>query len=144
MLDFGRYFLPEQHVFLENINYELVRPEKRTRQLKLNCKDTIVARILDPLRVKITFNRAISFEPEGLFYLSVSFSSIIRFNPETKDEIDWMKVDLAGEFRRNGGILIHNLASRAALLVAQISSASGQVPIITAPGLPRVPNNSED
>lgn len=74
----------------------------------------------------------------------MSFSSIIRFNPETKDEIDWTKVDLAGEFRRNGGILIHNLASRAALLVAQISSASGQVPIITAPGLPRVPNNSED
>lgn len=137
MLDFGRYFLPEQHVFLENINYELVRPEKRTGQLKLNCKDTIVARILDPLRLKITFNRAISFEPEGLFYLSVSFSSILRFNPETKDEIDWTKIDLAGEFRKNGGFLMHNLASRASLLVAQISSASGQPPIITAPGIPR-------
>ena len=43
MLDFDDIFYWSSNVFLENINYELVRPEKRTSQLKLNCKDTIVA-----------------------------------------------------------------------------------------------------
>lgn len=131
MIDFSRYFLPGAQTFLENISYEIQNPS--SGKVKMNCKDTIVARVIDPVGIKITFNRALSFNPEGLFYLSVSFSTILRFRSDTKDEIDWKSIDLAGEFRRSGGVWLHNLSSRAALLIAQITSSSGQAPIITVP-----------
>ena len=71
MLDFSRYFLPNAQIFLENINYELLKPTNG--RVKMNCKDTIIARVMEPVGIKVTFNRALTFEPEGLFYLSVSF-----------------------------------------------------------------------
>ena len=132
MLDFSRYFLPGAQIFLENINYELQKPAGG--RVKMNCKDTIIARVMDPVGIKVTFNRVLSFEPEGLFYLSVSFSSILQFRQDIKDEIDWKSIDLAGEFRENGGLWLHNLSSRAAPLIAEITSASGQTPIITMSG----------
>lgn len=137
MLDFSRYFLPNAQIFLENINYELLKPTNG--RVKMNCKDTIIARVMEPVGIKVTFNRALTFEPEGLFYLSVSFSSILQFRRDTKDEIDWKSIDLAGEFRENGGIWLHNLSSRAALLIAEITSASGQTPIITMLGTAKKP-----
>lgn len=137
MLDFSRYFLPNAQIFLENINYELLKPTNG--RVKMNCKDTIIARVMEPVGIKVTFNRALTFEPEGLFYLSVSFSSILAFRRDTKDEIDWKSIDLAGEFRENGGIWLHNLSSRAALLIAEITSASGQTPIITMSGTAKKP-----
>lgn len=134
-MDFNRYFHPEQQIFLENINYEHGKPARG--KMKMNCKDTIVARLTEPMGAKFTFNRAISFEPDGPFYLSVSFSVIMRFREETHGELDWKTVDLAGEFREHGGITLHNLASRASLLIAEITSASGQTPIITLPASPK-------
>lgn len=141
MIDFSRYFLPGAQTFLENVNYELQKPA--VGRVKMNCKDTIVARVIDPVGIKVTFNRAIFFEPEGIFYLSVSFSSILRFRRDTKDEIDWKSVDLAGEFRKNGGSRLHSLSSRAALLIAEITSASGQTPIITASDTNKSPLQKE-
>ncbi len=134
-MDLNRYFHPEHQIFLENVNYEVGKPTGG--KMKMSCKDTIVARVMEPLGVKFTFNRAITFEPEGPFYLSVSFSVIMRWREDVKDEIDWRRADLANEFRASGGMLLNNLASRAALLIAEITSASGQTPIITLPGSPR-------
>lgn len=130
MIDFARYFLPEHQVFLEYVNFEVAATAPGTR--KMNCKDTIVARLSDPVGIKVTFNRALSFEPEGIFDLSVTFSCFLRFRPETKDEIDWRSIDIAGEFRTGGGAILHALASRASLLIAEITSASGQPPVITS------------
>lgn len=134
-MDLNRYFHPEHQIFLENVNYEVGNPT--SGKMKMNCKDTIVARVIDPVGVKFTFNRAITFEPQGPFYLSVSFSVIMRWREEVKDEVDWRHTDLANEFRSSGGVVLHNLASRAALLIAEITSSSGQSPIITLPGSPR-------
>ncbi len=130
MIDFSRYFLPGHQVFLEYINFETTasRPGKR----RMNCKDTIVARLSDPVGVKVTFNRALSFEPDGIFYLSVTFSCFLRFDPRTKDEVDWHSLDIAGELRTGGGPILLELASRASLLISEITSASGQPPIITS------------
>ncbi|MCD7775884.1 MAG: hypothetical protein LUH54_00705, partial [Firmicutes bacterium] len=94
MIDFSHYFMPGERIFLENVNYELTKPQ--SGRLKMQCKDTIVARLLGDKGLKITFNRALSFEPDGPFYLSVSFSAIVNFRPETKDEIDWHGIDIAG------------------------------------------------
>lgn len=142
MIDFSRYFLPEHNIYLENINFERTAPH--AGNIKMNCKDTIVAHLAEPVGIKVTFNRAVSFEPEGLFYLSVSFSAIMRFNEETKDEITWKGLDLASEFRQNGGTMLQNLSSRASLLIAEITSASGQPPLITPAGTAKRPSPSDN
>lgn len=142
MIDFSRYFHPDHKIYLENVNYEHIKAP--AGKLRMNCKDTIVAHLAEPVGIKVTFNRTVSFEPEGLFYLSVSFSAIMRFNEETKDEISWKGLDIASEFRQNGGAVLHNLSSRAALLIAELTSSSGQSPLITPTGTAKQPPNHEE
>ena len=132
MLDFSRYFLPGHQAFLEYANFETVSPTPGAH--KMACKDTIVARLSEPAGVKFTFNRSVSFEPEGLFCLSVTFSCFLRFREETRGELDWHTIDIAGEFRSGGGVILHELSSRASLLISEITSAAGQMPLITSAG----------
>ena len=69
MENFERYFLHEKKILLENISYETVPVEGRPTDMKLGVKDTIVAQLLKN-GVKINFNRALNFDPEGIFSLS--------------------------------------------------------------------------
>lgn len=130
MLDFNRYFLPQRQIFLDNVQYETLETEKPSETRKLNCKDTILAQHSDKW-VKINFNRTLSFTPEGVFRLSVTFGVLMPFNPQTKDEINWNETDIAGAFQKNCQPLLAGLMSRTSLMVAQITSASGQNPLIT-------------
>lgn len=130
MLDFNRYFLPERQIFLDNVQYETLETQNPTEKRKLNCKDTILAQHSDKW-VKINFNRTLSFAPEGVFRLSVTFGVLMPMNPQTKDEINWKETDIAGAFREGCKPLLTSLMSRTSLMVAQITSASGQNPLIT-------------
>ena len=135
MENFDRYFLHDRRVFLDNISYETVKPDSLQRELKLNCKDTILAQLTNQ-GVKINFNRALNFEPEGIYSLSVTFAVMLIFDPSTKDEVDWKKLDIAGEFKKSCPNLMSVLMSRASLLISQITSSAGQPPLIT----PAAPN----
>ncbi len=130
MLDFNRYFLPDRRIFLDNVQYETLETPNPTENRKLNCKDTILAQRSDKW-IKINFNRTLSFAPEGVFRLSVTYGVLLFFNPQTKDEINWKETDIAGAFRENCKPLLANMMSRTSLMVAQITSASGQNPLIT-------------
>ena len=130
MENFERYFLHEKKILLENISYETVKVEGRPQNVKLGVKDTIVAQLMD-VGVKINFNRALNFDPEGVFSLSVTYGMMMIFDPSTKHEVDWKSVDIAGEFKRGCPHLLSALMSRTSLMIAQITSASGQNPIIT-------------
>ncbi len=134
MLDFGRYFLHEHQIFLDNISYETLKLEKPGRDLKLSCKDTLIAQLMEKSGVKFTFNRTMSFDPDGLFFLSVTFGVVMRFNPVYYNEIAWKNMDLAGEFKQSCPHILTNLMSRTSLMIAQITSAAGQNPIITPGG----------
>ena len=127
--DFNRYFLAERRIVLENVSYE-VHPVQPSQNMKLNGKDTIIAQIAGQAGVKVTYNRTLQFEPEGPFSLSVSFAVMLVFNPGTRDEIDWKTIDVANEFRKACPALVTTMMSRATLLVAEITSASGGAPII--------------
>ena len=61
---------------------------------------------------------------------------MLIFDPSTKDEVDWKKLDIAGEFKKSCPNLMSVLMSRASLLISQITSAAGQPPLIT----PAAPN----
>jgi len=137
-LDFNRYFLAERRVILENISYETTKPEAGAQGYKLTGKDTVVAQVLGNTGVKITYNRTLKFEPEGPFVLSVSYAVMLVFNPGTRDEVDWKTIDLAAEFRKNCMPIVANISSRISLLVGEITSASGNPPVIIGmmPGQP--------
>ena len=137
MENFERYFLHEKKILLENISYETVPVEGRPTDMKLGVKDTIVAQLLKN-GVKINFNRALNFDPEGIFSLSVTYSMMMFFDPTTKDEIDWKSTDIATEFRQSCPHLLTSLMSRTSLMVSQITSAGGQNPIVT-PASPVAP-----
>ncbi len=137
MENFERYFLHDKKILLENISYETVKVEGRPSDMKLGVKDTIVAQLLKN-GVKINFNRALNFDPEGIFSLSVTYSMMMFFDPSTKDEIDWKSTDIATEFRQSCPHLLTALMSRTSLMVSQITSAGGQNPIVT-PASPVAP-----
>ena len=125
-MDFKRYFLPEHQIFLENINYERLpvhRPGEG-EQMRLRCSDTIVScREGDGCR--ITLNRRVSFEPEHLFYLSVSVGTRFRFDMRYYEEVDWSREDVAGAFRESNSPALTDMMARCSLLIAQITSATG-------------------
>lgn len=137
MDNFASYFLRETPVFLDNISYESLPAGGGERSL--NCKDTVVAQVMAN-GVKITFNRTLNFDPEGPYSLSVTFGTLMLFDPRRAGEVDWSKIDVAGEFRKGCPQLVGQLMSRTSMLVAQITSAAGQPPIIT-PGTPQRKGN---
>lgn len=128
--DFNRYFLAERRIVLENVSYETQRPAQTQGQLKLGVKDTILAQLVGQAGVKVTYNRTLRFDPEGPFTLSVSFGVMLVFNPGTRGEIDWTKIDVAEEFKKNCPALVQAMMAKAALLVAEITAANGGAPII--------------
>ena len=121
--DFNRYFLAERHIMLENVSYETQRVQPG--QLRLNARDTIVAQLIGNAGVKVTYNRTLSFEPEGPFTLSVSFSVMLVFNPGTRGEVDWKTIDMAEEFKKNCPQLVQAMMTKTTLLVAEITNANG-------------------
>ena len=132
-MEFYEYFVPVNIVKLENISYEsLPHLNGHSGQVKMNCKDTIVAQLKER-GVKINFNRKIEFEPETAFTVSVTYSVFLPFREEKKHEMEWKSVDLAGEFRRAGGPVLTKLMSKTSLMIAEITDAADQNPLITPP-----------
>ena len=127
--DFNRYFLAERHVMLENVSYETATRPIAAGQYKIGVKDTIVAQVMGQAGVKATYNRALTFDPEGPFTLSVTFSVMLVFNPGTRGEVDWRTVDMAAAFRRYCPNLVQAMAAKAALVVAELTNANG-MPVI--------------
>ena len=140
MENFNDYFLKEKKLFLENINYETVKSDKKT-MMRLGCRDTVVAQLIGERGVKIIFNRRLAFEPEALFTLSVSFGVFLRFDPARIGEVNWQEVNIVNEFTRANPAIMSELNARTTLLVSQITSSAGGVPIVTGnPHEPRPVN----
>ena len=124
------YFKPEQEMFLDTINYKRIESQESDVEEKLTllCQDNVKVSV-DEEKVRIIITRSLIFDPEELFALSVSFGSDLKFN-ERKSEHDWMNINLADEFRKNGDFVTIQLMSRITLLIAEITSSFGQQPLI--------------
>ncbi len=130
MENFNQYFLKEKNLFLENINYETVKSDKKA-MMRLGCRDTVVAQLIGDRGVKVIFNRRLAFEPEALFTLSVSFGVFLRFDPSRVGEVNWQEVNIVNEFTKANPAIMSELNARTTLLVSQITSSAGGVPIVT-------------
>lgn len=142
MENFARYFSRERRTFLENISYEKVETSDSTGPRRLGCRDTIVSHLLLPSGIKFIFNRRLSFEPESLFTLSVSLGVFMPFDPaEGGDMVDWNSVNIVEEFTKSFPTVVADLNARTTLLIAQITSAAGGTPLLSASPVPRAPKS---
>ena len=124
------FFEPSQEIFLDSISYNRIENTEVSpeRDIFLICQDNVRASI-EASGVKILLTRSLTFDPDVLFHLSVTFGALLKFNKK-KNEIDWKKLNLADEFRENGEFATSQLMNRISLLIGQITSSFGQQPIM--------------
>ena len=134
------YFESEQRYYLDSISYNRIDKEEQVQNYSLNCVDNIEVSV-NEATVKLTVKRSLKFEPEELFDLSVSYGAILKLKKDKIDEYNWSKINLAAEVQENGQFVLGNLMSRISLLIAEITSAYGQTPIVLAPAV--VPKNQD-
>ena len=135
----SEYFNPEYQYYLDSVHYTKLDTEAPVNTLKLDGEDHIEVQVLNK-DVKVTLTRIVGFKPEGVFSLTVSFGAILKFNEDKIHEYDWNTINLAEEFKLNGGFVLGNLISRIILLVGEITSSFGQQPIF----LPMISDNNVD
>lgn len=131
IVNLEKYFLPEHTFYLNEVNYKIIEGDISGNEL--NCTDNLNVTVNENDEVRILFTRALKFNPESVFELSVSFGALLKFNDTNKHEIDWHNINLAEEFKENGMFVLQNLISRSSLLIAEITSSFGQSPIILPP-----------
>lgn len=139
MQNLGQYFMNEHQIYLNGINFEKFDaiPQPENGEITLNCADNITSTVKDNEGVQIILTRKLTFMPEQLFGLEISFGADLKFDKEKAKEINWREINLADEFRDNGEFIISNLLSRISLLVAQITSSFGHTPLIIPPSMPK-------
>lgn len=132
------YFEPQQEFYLDKVIYNIVEDNEETKQdgieYTLKCIDNITTSISNN-DLKIIVQRQLKFDPEGIFNLTVAFGANLKFVESKKGDYDWDQIDLASEFKKNGGFVIGNLMCRISMLVANITSSFGQAPIVLPPGI---------
>jgi len=95
------YFEAEQEFYLDKILYNRIDKKEQANEYSLNCIDNIEVAVNENI-VKLTITRALKFDPEEIFELSLSYGAILKIKKEKKEEYDWDKINLAEEFRENG------------------------------------------
>lgn len=130
-----QYFENDYPFYLNKINFVRLAQEPTEEEIALNCQDSISTTVNDK-GVTLLVTRKLCCDPNILFELEVSFGAELTFKQERKEEVDWKNIELADEFKRNGGILLQNMMSRISLLIGQITGSFGQMPLITPPGIP--------
>lgn len=139
MTNLAQYFESEHQIYLKKIHFEKLEliSEVETEEITLNCTDNITATLKENEGIELVLTRRLSFIPEQIFGLEVSFGVDLKFNKEKAKEIDWSEINLADEFKNNGNFVLDNVLSRISLLIAQITASFNQSPLIIPPNIPK-------
>lgn len=124
------YFLPEYQFYLDDISYHRLGDNLSSQQLSLSCSDNISVTLTTENKATVLLTREVKFNPTGIFTLSIRFGAELTMNEEVSKGIDWGAINLAEEFRKQGGFVINNLMSRASLLTSEITASFGQQPLV--------------
>ena len=133
-MNFVEIFHENYSYFLNGINYKVINVGEICDKVAILINDNISFEKFGESNLKVVVERKISFNPNVVYELSVSFGAILTFKSET-NIIE--NIDLKKEFvsDANGSIIIQGLLSRISLQIAQITSSFGQNPIVTPPNL---------
>ncbi|MDI9493389.1 MAG: hypothetical protein QM289_02680 [Bacillota bacterium] len=121
-------------VDLFSIEYKSMNSsEKITAPLKLSCQDfvSVYDKTSTKLTVKVTRN--LKFDPEALFQLSISYLIHHYVKDEFLEKVDWESYDLDNEITNDCDYFAGIGTETVSLLIGQITSSFGRVPIITNP-----------
>ena len=129
-MEFDRYFLTECNIYLHHLEYDML---SFGGEPKFTVTDGIAAYDLDEEKVRIEISRSVSAANNKLFYVKAVFGVVLRKNPLVIGEIDWSKVNVAEEFKKSKRPLMNNIGSRLSMLIANVTSSSGVIPVITPP-----------
>ena len=132
-MDLNQYIEPKQQTFLHNVEYRLLELVANARGSVMKVSDNLDATFIDNKHIKLVLTRKISFNPAGLFEASVEFGTILTLKDDAYFLVDWKTFDVAEEVVNNSKNLVNPLCARISMLVAEITSACGQPPIITPP-----------
>lgn len=132
-MDLNQYIEPKQQTFLNNVEYRLLQLVSGASGSKMKITDKLDATFLDSKHIRLILSRKICFEPAGLFEMEVSFGTIVTLKDDAYFLVDWQTYDVAEEVINNSKNLINPLAARISMVIAQITSSYGQVPIVTPP-----------
>jgi hypothetical protein len=132
MLNFEKYFYQGHDLVLKHIVYQCI-DSSASEEAKLICRDKLEVEDTDERRINLIFTRVLKFEPSFLYELTVSFGFSLFFVKENMHEVNWNEIDIVKELLDDQSGLLENIMSRASLLISQITSCSGYMPIITPP-----------
>jgi hypothetical protein len=132
MLDFDKYFSKKYQFHLKSIDYKMLDRLPSQKKYELSCQDYLKTEVAQN-ELHIDFVRNMKFTPKGLYTLTVAFGAVFEFNNDIKDEIDFKKIDWDLEVLKNREKFLSNVTARASLLISQITSSYGLVPVITPP-----------
>ncbi|NLO09277.1 MAG: hypothetical protein GX129_05340 [Clostridiales bacterium] len=133
MFDFEKYFSLNQDLLLKQIDYKSIEVHDSPETAKLVCKDELEILKIDEEKIDLIFTRKLNFEPKCLYELTISFGFSLVFNQNNKLEVDWNKIDFVKELKDDQNVVLGNIISRVSLLISEITSCNGFIPIITPP-----------
>ena len=135
VLDFNKYFTSDQEISLQHIEYKATDDQCTSETVSLRCEDNLTCETVTEDKISFIITRHLNFDPICFFDLTISYKFSLLFNKELKKEINWNGIDFEEEIKDNKDVCLGNLMSRISLQIAQITSSSGQMPIITPPSL---------
>ena len=131
----SKYFLSNQEYYLKGIAYNKLESVQDVKTLDLICEDEVETKLVENNFVEVMVSRKIRFVPAAIFELTISYGTILQFNPDERDKQNWKDIDLSKEFIEEGEFALRYIMSMISLQVAQITSSYGQEPLIIPTGL---------
>jgi hypothetical protein len=119
---------------LEKITYKAVKPNHSDADISMKPVDEYCIKSIDFDEILITVTRTINFEPKSLFSLVVESVLFLPLNQKEK-KFTGSKEELISYTNDHIDTIINNssLMETISLLISQISSSYGRIPIITPP-----------
>ena len=125
------YFTMNYRFFLQNVQYEKIALGDDNATMQLN--DHLEVQDLEDHAV-LKYTRNAFFEPQQLFSISVTFVAELEYSEAYRSKAVENRSQEALEVIKEAGEQVtSNLSSRASLIIAELTSGSGQMPVITPP-----------
>lgn len=118
---------------IEKITYKSISTEEG-KELTVKFLDTFKLGAISTNQIEVLVNRTLNFKPKSLYNLSIDVKLVLPLNqmekkfPGSIEELEKYTLEHIEDIINRS-----NLMETVSLLIGQISSAYGQVPIITPP-----------
>jgi len=116
------------------IDYHLlpVESNEETINVTISPVDSITVTRRSLKDIVLSIRRSLKLEPVAVYALDVEVQILIGFE-EGIDTSSMKDEEIIQAFKKSCGALIANVLSRVSILISTITSANGQMPVITQP-----------